>query len=148
MKHKEHSTGSDVLGITSAILCTIHCLLIPALFLLKFWWTDHTAYTLPTWWESLDYFFLVLSFVAVYHSASHASTRAIKISFWSFWTCLAIAIVFEQVLHWMAYIASAGLIATHFVNIKRSLAIKNKKDEVFYKNSPAAIEITDEVNAA
>jgi hypothetical protein len=125
MKHKHNRTGADVLGITSAILCTIHCLVIPALFLLKFWWTDNAVHTPPTWWGMIDYFFLVLSFVAVYHAASHAGSKMIKRSFWAFWLCLTIAIIFEQTLHWMAYIASAGLIATHFINIKQTLA-KNK----------------------
>jgi hypothetical protein len=32
--------------------------------------------------------------------------------------CLAVAVVFEQQLHWMAYLASAGLIFTHFFNIR------------------------------
>jgi len=122
MEHKEHNTGADVLGITSAILCTIHCLVIPALFLLKFWWTDKAVSVLPSWWGMIDYFFLVLSFWAIYHAASHANGRKIKRSLWFFWGCLAIAIIFEQQLHWMAYIASAGLITTHFINIRRTLA--------------------------
>ena len=126
MKHKDHNTGADALGITSAVLCTIHCLVIPALFLLKFWWTDKTVNVLPSWWGMIDYFFLIISFVAVYHAASHAGSIQIKRSLWFFWGCLTIAIVFEEALHWMAYIASAGLIISHIINIRRMLA-KNKK---------------------
>lgn len=136
LKHKHNHTGADVLGITSAILCTIHCLVIPALFLLKFWWTDKTVNPLPSWWGMIDYFFLVLSFVAVYHAAGHAGSRRIKRSFWFFWGCLAVAIFFENALHWMAYIASAGLIATHILNIRRTLA-KNKNGSMITIEPPA-----------
>jgi hypothetical protein len=47
---------------------------------------------------------------------------------WLFWLCLAIAIIFEHRLHWMAYIASTGLIATHVANIrKHHLQIAGRK---------------------
>ena len=112
------STASDRAGITSAVLCTIHCLVIPVLFLLKFSFTDSSPLNLPSWWEQLDYVFLLVSFLAVYHSANHTPTRQIKISLWVFWAILAISIIFQAHLHWMAYIASAGLVITHFINIR------------------------------
>jgi hypothetical protein len=121
-----YSTGADKLGIASAVACTIHCLLIPALFVVKYSFTaninTHFAEGLPSWWPALDYLFLVVSFVAVYHAATHAAERGIKRFLWLFWICLAIAIVFEQQLHWLAYIASAGLVTTHVRNI-----IKHRK---------------------
>ncbi len=118
---------ADKLGIVSAVICAVHCLVIPAIFLLKYTWADSTGAAtgkagwgsgLPHWWELLDYIFLIVGFVAVYHAARHAVKKNIKRSLWFFWLCLAIAVVFEQKLHWMAYIASAGLIFTHFFNIR------------------------------
>jgi hypothetical protein len=123
MTSSKYSSGADRLGITSAVICTVHCLVVPSVFLLKYWWTNTSGREfwssgLPAWWETLDYLFLIIGFIAVYHAASHASGRGVKLSLWLFWLCLAVAIVFEDKLHWMAYIASAGLIVTHFINIR------------------------------
>lgn len=116
MEKQHYSTGADKVGIASAVICTVHCLVIPVFFLLK-----HAAVgsILPGWWDNLDYFFLVISFIAVYHASSHAAGIAIKYSLWLFWLCLTIAIIFEHSLHWLAYIASTGLIATHVANIRK-----------------------------
>lgn len=113
------SSSSDKAGIASAVLCTIHCLIIPVFFAIKFWWADKYVLTLPDWWSKLDYLFLSISFLAVYHSATHTRFAAIKAALWVFWAALATAIVFEASLHWLAYIASAGLIVTHYLNIRR-----------------------------
>ncbi len=112
------SIKSDQAGIASAVLCTVHCLVVPVLFLLRFSVADNTAFHLPVWWEKLDFVFLAVSFAAVYHSAGHTRTREIKLSLWTFWLVLAIAIIFQAQLHWLAYLASAGLIVTHFLNIR------------------------------
>ncbi len=113
------------------LLCTIHCLAIPIFFAIKFWWADKYVLTLPSWWHLLDYVFLLISFWAVYHSASHTHFREIKMALWTFWVMLAIAIFFEEQLHWLAYIASAGLISTHYINIRRlRLMAKIKRSPV------------------
>ena len=109
----------DKAGIASALLCTIHCLVVPVLFILKSYWTGHSTLQLPWWYEKIDYLFLVISFIAVYHSAGHTPLKAFKISLWFFWLALAIALMAHESLHWLAYIASTGLIATHFVNLRR-----------------------------
>ena len=129
MNHKSLiKFNPDQAGIYSAVLCTVHCLIIPALFLLKFSWTDKAAaYQLPSWWENIDYLFLALSFFAVYHSASHTKTNGIKLSLWLFWGILTIAILFQVSFHWMAYIASAGLVITHSINIYLMSDNKNSK---------------------
>ncbi len=119
-----YTSRADRLGIMSAVICTIHCLVVPVLFLLKYWWTSSMGTApwgggLPSWWESFDYLFLIIGFIAVYHASSHAAGRYIKVSLWLFWSCLGVAVVFEHTLHWMAYIASAGLIFTHFINIRK-----------------------------
>jgi MerC mercury resistance protein len=119
MNQPQASSVSDKAGITSAILCTVHCLIVPALFLAKFWLSDNAVIQLPAWWELLDFLFLAVSFFAVYHSASHTPVHNIKISLWVFWAILALSILFATRLHWLAYLASAGLIVTHFLNIRR-----------------------------
>jgi hypothetical protein len=118
--NQEVENIADKAGIASAVLCTVHCLVVPMLFLIKFTWADELAnYRLPYWWELLDYLFLLISFFAVYHSASHTASRPIKMSLWIFWAILAISIIFSKHLHALAYVASAGLVSTHFMNIRR-----------------------------
>jgi hypothetical protein len=120
MSQSKSSAISDKVGITSAVLCTIHCMVIPTLFLLKAWYGDmFAAGRLPPWWACVDILFLVISFTAVYHSAGHTNVWKIKAALWVSWTVLAIAIIWENQLHWLAYFASAGLITTHIINIRR-----------------------------
>lgn len=123
-----YKSGADKLGIASAVICTIHCLVVPLLFIGKYWLGDTLHINtmsageqsiLPSWWEAIDYVFLLISFVAVYHAAAHAATRPIRVSLWIWWGVLAAAIVFGHRLHALAYLASAGLISTHIVNIRR-----------------------------
>lgn len=120
MNEEQIIVQSDKAGIASALLCTAHCLVVPVAFLLRSWLADGSpGHILPAWWEKLDYLFLVISFIAVYHSAGHTKYKEIKMALWTFWVILAAAILMETTMHWMTYIASAGLIATHFINIKR-----------------------------
>jgi hypothetical protein len=140
LAHSEKYTAiADKLGITSAVICAVHCLVIPAVFLLKYSVVDGLGATsghagwgagLPSWWETLDYAFLLIGFYAVYHATSHSPFKGVKISLWFFWLCLAVAVVFESKLHWMAYLASAGLIVTHFVNIRNHRSYKHKVKKV------------------
>lgn len=124
LSHTEkYSSGADRVGIISAIVCGVHCLIIPAVFLLKYSIADGAEAAgwgvgLPHWWEWLDYIFLAVGFYAVFHAVRHAPSRWIRVALWIFWLFLAIAVVFEDTLHWMAYLASAGLVTTHFLNIR------------------------------
>lgn len=127
MSSHKHIIGSDRLGIASAVLCMIHCMIVPLAFVLKVWWSNHTVYILPSWWGMLDYFFLVISFIAVFHSSSHALSRNIKVSFWFFWAVLTTAIIFEDAIHWLAYVASAGLITTHLINLRMQRSLKKAR---------------------
>jgi hypothetical protein len=116
-----YTASADKLGVASAVICTVHCLAVPLLFILKNWFQFNSAgaHLLPAWWETLDYVFLFVSFLAVYHASAHAASKKIKTSLWVFWVCLVIAIFFAHQLHWMAYIASAGLVLTHVANIRK-----------------------------
>ena len=119
MDQEKPSIIYDKVGITSAVLCTIHCLAIPILFFIKSWYASSvTPLNLPYWWHSVDYAFLIVSFIAVYHSAGHSHFKEIKISLWVSWSILSVAILISD-LHWLAYFASAGLVVTHFINIRR-----------------------------
>lgn len=119
MQDTRISTGADKAGIASAILCMVHCLAVPLLFLVKLSFTHNSpGVTLPSWWEQMDYVFLAISFAAVYHAAGHARKQLIKRLLWAFWSVLAVAILFKSTLFWLTYIASFGLIGTHLLNIR------------------------------
>jgi hypothetical protein len=125
---------SDKTGIASAVICSVHCLVIPALLLIKINTNSVVAWNLPEWWHSLDYIFLLVGFYAVYHSSQHAHSNYIKVSLWVFWIILAIAIIFEKSLYWMAYIASAGLITTHSINLRRIRKVRMRKLQQLWKH--------------
>src|SRR5690606_41552005 len=69
---------SDLLGISSSILCLIHCLAFPVIlsagYLLNYAQNGH--------WHGLDYLFIVLSMIAVWVSAWTTTIPALKIAFW------------------------------------------------------------------
>jgi len=89
-------------------------------FMLRFALSErHIIGALPPWWELIDYLFLAVSFYAVFHSSRHNGSMPVKISLWFFWALLAVAVIFGPAVHWMAYVASAGLVTTHFNNIRR-----------------------------
>ena len=64
---------SDSLGVAASGLCLIHCIATPFLFAIQplIVYADGA----PIWWKSLDYFFLLISFFAVYQSAKNTSKR-------------------------------------------------------------------------
>ena len=130
--HK-YTPGADKVGIASAIVCAVHCMVVPLLFLFTYSLRQadvhHSHHTLlPGWWESLDYVFLAIGFYAVYHASRHAASRGVKRALWLFWLCLATSVIFQEQLHWLSYIASIGLIVTHFVNIRLHALTRNRND--------------------
>lgn len=105
-------------------------MIVPLLFLFTYSIRhahSHNAHSLlPNWWESLDYLFLAIGFYAVYHASQHAASRSVKIALWIFWLFLASSVIFQEKLHWLSYVASLGLIATHFLNIRLHTRTKRK----------------------
>lgn len=134
--HSKYTVGADRLGVISAVICTIHCMVVPALLLSKYAMGSllfeaghdgvHHAHALPVWWELLDYVFLAVGFFAVYHAAAHAATRRIRLSLWLSWSLLAIGVFFHNSFHWVVYFASASLITTHVFNIRKHRAGSTK----------------------
>ena len=112
----------DTLGAFSSGLCLIHCLATPFLFI------AHTCSVTcceaaPIWWKWIDYFFLIISFFAVYRSTQTTSKSSIKPALWISWILLLIAIVNEgfHFFHFpesIKYIAGFSLIGFHLYNLK------------------------------
>ncbi len=72
---------ADALGMASSSLCLVHCILTPFIFIARACTLDCCVNS-PNWWKAIDFFFLVLSFVAVYFAAKRSSKQWVKIAFY------------------------------------------------------------------
>lgn len=117
MKQKFANFRSDYIGMVSAILCLIHCIILPVIFALRAVDFEHDVEGHFKW----DYLFLALSFYAVYHSAKHSPSPLIKMLFWANFSVLTLCIFLENIseaFEYMIILASIGLVVVHFINIR------------------------------
>ena len=113
---------SDILGAAASGLCTIHCIVTPFLFvatpLMEETAQGHVHGS--NIWEALNYIFLVLSFIAVWHSTRHSDLPIIKWVLWISWLTLALGLLTDQMGlpsgRWLMYIGSISLIVAHLYN--------------------------------
>ncbi len=114
------TSKSDIIGATASIMCFIHCLATPFLFVAY----SNAALieaTHPWWWGILDIVFLAISFFAVFWSASHTSKWWVKNAFWILWVLLAGLILNEKweiahVPEALIYLPTLGLVFLHLYN--------------------------------
>lgn len=115
------SNRSDSLGAFSSGMCLIHCISTPFIFALQpLALADEAA---PSWWKSLDYIFLAISFLAVYWSANNTPKRWLQYALWICWAALTFAILDEkmELFHLgeiSVYFPALGLIGLHLYNRK------------------------------
>ncbi|MFK7906176.1 MAG: MerC domain-containing protein [Chitinophagales bacterium] len=116
MKVDSISNKADLIGIASAVLCLIHCLVPPIIFLFFGHLIEHSHDHFFRW----DYFFLAFSCYAVYHATQHAVNNFIKGLLWLSFGVLTIAILLHHIpnMEYIAYLASLGLIGGHLINLK------------------------------
>ena len=81
---------ADVLGISSSMLCIIHCLLFPALILAG----NFSDY----WhrWEVLDYFFILFAALAVYASTRRLKSGFIRSGLWWSLLCFSASVLLHE----------------------------------------------------
>ena len=104
---------SDFVGIASASLCVVHCLLTPILLVL--------AASSSGWWHEVSYVFLLISYYAAYETSRHCASRKNLILIVSSLVILTASVLLEDYFEWMhevSYLASAGLITGHLLNIR------------------------------
>ena len=74
--------NSDYIGAIAGILCIIHCIITPLLFLINAELaTNQTLFAL----QLTGYVFLIISFFAVYRSALNTTNNIVKALFFFFW---------------------------------------------------------------
>ena len=113
---------TDKIGIIASTLCMIHCIATPFLFLAKSC-SSACCESSPSWWSSLDFLFLFVSFFAIYQSSKNSSKIWMKYTMWSTWAFL-LAIVLNENIHlfslteYVIYFPAITLIVLHVYNLK------------------------------
>ena len=115
-------TKTDQVGIIASALCMIHCLATPFLFIAKSCSATCCEAT-PSWWTSLDYLFLLISFFAIHHSSKNTSSSWAKYALWISWSSLLILLINEKlqflsVSVYTIYIPAIMLVLFHVYNLK------------------------------
>ena len=116
------SFSLDNVGIMAGSLCMIHCIGTPFLFIAKACSVSCCS-DAPLWWQLIDYFFLIISFVAIYFITKKTIPNWVKISFWISWLTLLLTILnhtftIVEVPKYFVYIPASAIIILHFYNIR------------------------------
>ena len=116
------SFSLDNVGIMAGSLCMIHCIGTPFLFIAKACSVSCCS-DAPLWWQLIDYFFLIISFVAIYFITKKTIPNWVKISFWISWLILLLTILnhtftIVEVPKYFIYIPASAIITLHFYNIR------------------------------
>ena len=113
---------ADAVGSLASSLCLIHCIATPFIFITQAC-TMTCCADAPIWWQSLDYFFIVISFFAIYQSTQTSKNKNIKIALWMTWFVFFISILNKTIqLFYISnyFIYSAGILLAllHLYNLK------------------------------
>lgn len=126
-KDQDSHQFSDVLGMSSAILCLLHCLAAPVLLGLGVNMHQvESSFFLQEFW---DIIFLSLGFIAVWFSSKHSTTPFIKATLWITYGFLVCCILFEHaspIFEYAIYAASLILIIAHSINLRQLSSRKSK----------------------
>lgn len=121
---------SDYLGALTSFLCLIHCVVTPIFYVInvKSFCCQSSA---PTWWRSLDYIFLVISFFTIYWSIKNTSKNWMKLALGVNWFLLSFIILNEHFIWfplegYAIYFPSLSLILLHIYNAKYCRCNKNE----------------------
>ncbi len=110
---------ADYIGIAGSVLCLVHCLAAPLLVMTSTLLRDDT---LRTSFLGLDYVFIGVNIVAVYFATRHAASSGIRLALWGFLLLFATGLLLEDAgpaFQYLAYAASAGLVGSHLLNLRR-----------------------------
>jgi hypothetical protein len=114
------TSKSDIIGAVASAMCFFHCLATPFIFV-SYYNLAMIEEMHPKWWGILDIAFLIISFFAIYWSASSTSKIRVKYAFWILWLVLALIIINEKlkIVHIpevFLYLITLTLVFLHFYN--------------------------------
>jgi len=115
-------SSTDFVGAISSGLCLVHCLFTPLLFTIQACSSSCSEIS-PLWWKMVDFLFLVISLLAIIHTARHSSSKYIPQLLYTNWILLTLIIVnnFISIIiipHALIYIPAISLIVLHLYNRK------------------------------
>jgi hypothetical protein len=121
---------ADVLGIMASSLCLIHCIATPFLFIAKAC-SATCCSDAPNWWKWIDYFFIIISFIAIYYATKNTTKKWMKIALWTSWVVLLCTMVNEVFIilslpESFIYYPALSIVALHFYN-RRYCSCKEDK---------------------
>ncbi|WP_412850682.1 MerC domain-containing protein [Chryseobacterium sp. PMSZPI] len=102
----------DVVGISAAVLCLIHCVIFPILLIIPLG-VSHNPY--------IDLSFLIVGAVVVFRTTRHIKGRWLKLLFWISIVLISISVIVDLIfdVHLpLIYAGTAGLIIAHSINFK------------------------------
>ena len=112
----------DNIGIFAGTLCAIHCIATPFIFIAKAC-SSTCCSEAPIWWITIDYLFLIISFIAIYYTNKSTSKYWLKLCLWGSWFLLALSIVSHTInITYLPknfiYIPTFLIIILHLYNLK------------------------------
>lgn len=111
--------NSDYIGAIAGVLCIIHCIITPLLFLIS---ADLATKQALFALQFIGYVFLIISFFAVYRSAFKTTNNIVKVLFFLFWGALLFLILNEsfgvfRISETFTFISAFSLSALHIYNL-------------------------------
>ena len=86
---------NDFVGAFTGLTCMIHCMATPFIFVTKVCATTGCLET-PFWWQVIDYFFILISFVVIWRVTKNSNNNILRIAFWFSWIILFLSILNEK----------------------------------------------------
>jgi hypothetical protein len=113
---------SDSIGVAASTLCLIHCIATPFIFIVQSS-SLMCCNATPNWWKSIDYLFLIISFLAICRSTQTTTKNWIKLALWGSWFLLFFIIINEKMSlfplkEYFIYFPAIALIILHLYNKK------------------------------
>ena len=114
---------SDTFGAIASFLCLVHCIVTPFIIIVLQTYSSEGIIINPIWWQNLDLILLLISLIAVNHSARNTSKKFVKIALWSCWIILSVFILNEKfellsLSELGTYFSSLSLVGFHVYNLK------------------------------
>ena len=114
--------NSDHIGILTGFVCGLHCIATPLFFIYHVELINLNKEEIFSW-QSLNYLFILISFLAIYRSAQNSSKSIIKILMFVSWIFLCLTLLNEQfevfkIEELYTYLAITSLCGLHYYNLK------------------------------
>ena len=111
---------TDYVGALASLLCLLHCMATPFLFVVKTC-SNTCCVDAPIWWKAIDYLFVVISFFSVYYATKGGTKNWLRVALWSTWMVLLLTILNEafniaSIPEKFIYIPSLIIVVLHLYN--------------------------------